>query len=333
MTRPSPPSPSPSSAAASNRPSPSPTPRKPPAAATDKTGLDPRVREFLAYCKVECGFAPATILAYAADLRALTAFRDDHGLADWAGFSLEHVTAHLRLLEDRPLAESSLARHVATIRVFFKYLHTAGHAAHDPAELLSQPVTWKRLPDVMAAEQVERLLHAPAPEDPLRLRDLALIELLYGGGLRASEAADLNTGSIHFTLGVVRVLGKGNKERIVPLGRPALAAARAYLDELRPDLLRPELPTDRLLLSRTGRPLERVAVWQIIKRHAKAAGVPATHPHTLRHSFATHLLAGGADLRVVQELLGHSNIQTTQIYTHVDRSRLKQVIERHHPRP
>ena len=307
--------------------------------------VDPLVREFLSYCKIECGFADATILAYAADLRALDAFRrgdsDRPGAApesprasrDWHALTAGDLTAHLRELETSGLAESSLARHVATMRVFFKYLLTVGRLPVDPAEEMSRPVTWQRLPDVMASGQVEKLLAAPAVDDALRLRDVALIELLYGGGLRASEAAGLTTASVHDSLGVVRIVGKGNKERIVPLGRPALRAVREYVSDLRPELARPELPTDRLLLSRTGRPLERVAVWQIIKRHAKQAGVPAAHPHTLRHSFATHLLAGGADLRVVQELLGHSNIQTTQIYTHVDRSRLTEVIQKHHPRP
>lgn len=291
------------------------------------------MREFLAYCKIECGFADATILAYAADLRDLDEYRRGDASAAWDAVDADLLAAHLRSLEDRGLAESSLARHVATMRVFFKYLVSVGKLATDPAEQFTQPVTWRRLPSVAASQQIQRMLEAPRPDDPLRLRDVALIEVLYGGGLRATEAATLTTASIHFQLGVVRVLGKGSKERIVPLGRPALAAADAYLGELRPELLRPDKPTDALLLSRTGRPLERVAVWQIVKRHARAAGVPAVHPHTLRHSFATHLLAGGADLRVVQELLGHSNIQTTQIYTHVDRTRLSRVIKQHHPRP
>ena len=303
-------------------------PRRDPA-----TTLDPAVRAFLAYCKIECGFANATILAYAADLRDLDAFRVEQSVGDWGRFTHDHLTAHLRGLEQRGLAEASLARHVATLRVFFRYHASIGTLAADPAELLSQPGTWRRLPDVMSRGEIDRLLAAPRDDDPLRLRDLALIEVLYGGGLRASEAATLGVDSIHADLGVARVLGKGDKERIVPLGRPALEAVARYAAELRPGLLREDRPTDRLLLSRTGRPLERVAIWQIVKKHARAAGVPAVHPHTLRHSFATHLLAGGADLRVVQELLGHSNIQTTQVYTHVDRSRLQEVIAKHHPRP
>ena len=157
--------------------------------------------------------------------------------------------------------------------------------------------------------------------------------MLYAGGLRASELADLDIGAVELRLGTVRVLGKGNKERIVPLGRPALQAVARYLRDQRPSLAREDQVSRRLFLSRTGQPITRVVVWQIVKRHARRAGLRDVHPHTLRHSFATHLLAGGADLRVVQELLGHSNIRTTQVYTHVDRTRLKEVLQRFHPRP
>jgi len=294
--------------------------------------LDPLVREFLIYCKVECGFAAATILAYASDLTTFSAWRQAKQ-TPWASLTHDDLLAHMRYLEDKGLAESSLSRHVATMRVFFRYVAAQGHIPSDPAELLSQPSTWHQLPGVMSLEQIRDLLRAPNPADALYLRDIALIEVLYSSGLRATEAAELTTGSIHVLLGITRIVGKGNKERIVPIGRPAIASVEAYQTQLRPQLIRDEHPTDRLFLSRTGRPLERVAVWQIIKRHAKRAGVPAVHPHTLRHSFATHLLAGGADLRAVQDMLGHSNIATTQIYTHVDRSRLKQVIANHHPRP
>jgi integrase/recombinase XerD len=176
------------------------------------------------------------------------------------------------------------------------------------------------------------LLAAPQPEQPLYNRDVAILELLYGAGLRASELASLTQDRLRFDLGVVGVTGKGQKDRLVPVGKPAMAAIEHYLDELRPSLAKAEKPTDAVFLSRTGAAIDRVVVWQIVNRHAKAAGLSHVHPHMLRHSFATDLLAGGADLRVVQELLGHSNVQTTQIYTHVDRSRLKQVIQKHHPR-
>ena len=202
----------------------------------------------------------------------------------------------------------------------------------NPAKLLSQPRGWQNLPGVLGPAEVERLLSAPQPDDTMYLRDLVLLELLYASGLRASELADLNQDSVYESLAVVRVLGKGGRERIVPAGRPALRAIRDYQEGLRPALIRAKRPTNRLLLSRTGGPITRVVVWQVVGKHARRAGLHHVHPHKLRHSFATHLLAGGADLRVVQELLGHANIKTTQIYTHVDASRLKEVIQQCHPR-
>jgi len=292
------------------------------------------VHDFLAYCRIECGFADATLAAYAADLRDLQQWMESKNLRDWSALSLERIAEHLRHLDvDRKLATSSISRHVATIRVFGRFIHSQGFAKSDPAELLMQPSNWQTIPGVMGQEQVKKLLEAPQPNDLLYLRDVAMLELLYAGGLRASEVADLTTLSIHFDLGVARVIGKGNKERIVPIGKPALAATKKYLDELRPKLVRAEKPTYKLLLSRTGQPITRIVVWQIVLKHARRAGLRDVHPHTLRHSFATHLLAGGADLRVVQELLGHSNIKTTQIYTHVDAGRLKQVVAKFHPRP
>ena len=196
---------------------------------------------------------------------------------------------------------------------------------------VSQPSRWKKLPNVLGREEMQKLLASPDADSALDLRDVALLELLYAGGLRASEAAVLDVSGVHRELQIVRVMGKGSKERIIPIGGPALRALERYLDDLRPDLVKE--PTDKVFLSRTGQPITRVVVWQIVKRHAEKAGLDDVHPHTLRHSFATHLLAGGADLRVVQERLGHSNIATTEVYTHVDRSRLKEVLARFHPRP
>ena len=245
---------------------------------------------------------------------------------------LATIGEHLRWLDERKLALSSIARHVATIRVFGRHLESSGQVAKDPAQLLSQPSVWQHLPDVLTTGQMQKLLDGPRPTDLLYLRDVALLELLYAGGLRASEIATLDEDRLYDDLGVARVLGKGRKERIVPIGRPAMDAVIRYGDELRPKLVREDAATERLFLSRTGRPITRIVVWQIVARHAQRSGLRHVHPHTLRHSFATHLLAGGADLRVVQELLGHANIRTTQIYTHVDQSKLKQVIEKYHPR-
>ena len=291
------------------------------------------MRDFLTYTRVECGFSPATLAAYAADLRDLWVWMVEHGRHSWDDLNPDAITNHLKWLEARGLAVSSIARHVATIRVFSRFLKANDLTETDPAEQLTQPVTWQRLPNVLSEEQVQRLLRAPDPESQLYQRDVAMLELLYAGGLRASEIAELRIDGVHLDLGVLRVLGKGAKERIVPVGGPALRAVRGYLDCLRDDLVRDESPCENVFLSRNGQPITRIVVWQIVKRQAERAGLHDVHPHTLRHSFATHLLAGGADLRVVQELLGHSNIATTQVYTHVDRSRLKEVLDKFHPRP
>ena len=301
-------------------------PRKPSRFATP-------VEQFLTYCRVECGFSPATLSAYAGDLRDLWVFLAQRGVGGWDGLTHDQITSHLEYLAvDRKLEVSSIARHVATIRVFSRFMESNGILDNNPAELLAQPSTWQKVPGVMGDEDVRKLLSAPQPSDGLYLRDIALLEMLYAGGLRASELADMQLGHLHLDLGVVRVLGKGNKERLVPIGRPALRAAQHYIEDLRPDLEKPA-SGNKVFLSRTGQPITRVVVWQVVKRHAKRVGLKDVHPHTLRHSFATHLLAGGADLRVVQELLGHSNIQTTQVYTHVDKGRLKEVVQRFHPRP
>ncbi len=291
------------------------------------------VDAFQAYIRIECGFSPNTISAYLGDLRDLWVWMAGRQKHAWTDLTADLIADHLRSLEEKGLAVATIARHVATLRVFCRFLKARDLHDQDPAEQLTQPQTWQRLPTVLGEQQVNQLLAAPDPDSLLYLRDVALMEMLYAGGLRASEVADLRTTGVHVDLGVVRVIGKGNKERVVPLGQPAFRALQSYHDELREDLLRDEHPTDRVFLSRTGQPITRIVVWQIIKRHAQQAGLAHVHPHTFRHSFATHLLAGGADLRVVQELLGHSNIATTQLYTHVDRSRLKEVVNKFHPRP
>jgi len=300
--------------------------------ASDSSKLATPIREFLAYCRIECGFADLTLSAYGADLRELQAWMETQSLADWSRLNITVIADHLRYLDARGLATSSIARHVATIRVFGRFLESTGVTTADPSELLTQPSTWRTIPGVLTRDQMQKLLGAPQPGERLYLRDVAMLELLYAGGMRASEIADLIIPQIHLDLGVARIIGKGNKERIVPIGKPAIKATQQYLTELRPRLFRAERPTDHLLLSRSGAPITRIVVWQVVTKQARRAGLRDVHPHTLRHSFATHLLAGGADLRVVQEMLGHSNIKTTQIYTHVDATRLKTVIKQFHPR-
>ncbi len=291
------------------------------------------VREFLSYCRIECGFAPATLSAYAADLRDLWQWMVQKGFTQWDMLNHDRIADHLKSLSDNGLSTRSIARHVASIRVYTRFLFTHEHVLTDAGELLSQPAIGRPLPDYLNREKMETLLTAPQKGDALYQRDIAILELLYAGGLRATEMADLEIDSIQSELQVARVMGKGSKERIVPLGNPAMKATQVYLDELRPHLVRPDRLSNRLLLSRTGNPITRIVVWQIVTKYAQRVGLTNVHPHTLRHTFATHLLAGGADLRVVQELLGHASIRTTQIYTHVDASKLKSVIHQFHPRP
>ena len=230
---------------------------------------------------------------------------------------------------------SSIARHLASIRMLFRFMTSRGRIADDPARLLERPITWKKVPGVLTPGAMRRLVESPTPETgPLWLRDRAMLELLYAAGLRASEACTLKVNDFHPALGSVSVIGKGSKHRVVPIGEPAIEWTQRYLDELRPQLARHEDRRDahRLLLSASGKPLERTGLWRIIRRLAGKAGLSDVHPHTLRHSFATHLVGGGAVLRVVQELLGHADIATTQIYTHVDRTQLREVVRLCHPR-
>jgi integrase/recombinase XerD len=300
-------------------------------------GFAKPVREFLRYLRVEAALASATLEAYGRDLDDMVADLLREGVTDPGAVEPEHLATHLRELHrKRDLQPSSIARHLATLRVFFRFLAVHKRIERDPARLLETPVRWKRLPGVLSPKRMRQLLETPSPETSrLWLRDRALLEAMYASGLRASEASGLGVRDFNTTLGILAVTGKGGRQRIVPIALPAQEWIERYQAELRPTLTRWEDGRDRerLFLSNTGRPLERVAVWQIVKRNAQLAGLGKVHPHTLRHSFATHLLAGGADLRAVQEMLGHASIVTTQIYTHVDRSRLREVVRAHHPRP
>lgn len=307
----------------------------------------PVCKDFLAFIRVECGLAPNTLAAYNRDLRDLFVELHASGVGSVDAITPRDLSKHIQSLKtERGLAAPSIVRHLATIRVFFRYLRGAGKIETDPTEWLERPSQWQRLPGMLSAANLRALLAAPElsaalsaaePRDerqlPLWMRDKAILEFMYGCGLRASEVGTLEVDAIKPTLRAALITGKGNKQRLVPFGKPALGALERYQQKCRPLLLRPDArDAGKLFLSRTGRPLERVAIWQIIKRYAMLAGLRDVHPHLLRHSFATHLLHGGADLRVVQELLGHSNIATTQIYTRVDHPRLKEVHRKFHPR-
>ena len=287
---------------------------------------------------MELGLSPNTVEAYSRDLRDFSAFclsiNSSLTSADTTTLSsyLQHAQA------DKKLATSSILRHVASLKMFFRFATARGFASENPTDLLETPHDWKKLPDVLSRDQINTLIAAVPPDHRLALRDRAILELFYACGLRASELAELHLEDLHIDLGVIRVLGKGRKERIVPIGGPAIRALHDYLQQLRPQLIavkttRSKAAANRIFLTRSGGPVTRIVLWQLVQKLARQAGMRSIHPHTLRHTFATHLLSGGADLRVVQELLGHSNVVTTQIYTHVDADRLKQVHRKHHPRP
>ncbi|UCE59156.1 MAG: site-specific tyrosine recombinase XerD [Phycisphaerales bacterium] len=292
----------------------------------------PVVKRFLDYLFIECGLAGETVTAYKRDLQE---FWDYLVAADVepSEISVEDIHGHLIQLQQRGLSVSSIARHFASMKVFLRHLFSERILRRDVASFLESPKRWRTIPNALHYKQVQALLAAPVPADDFYLRDRALLELLYATGMRVSEAVDLSTKQVNLRLGYLRCIGKGRKERIIPVGRFAIDALGEYLEELRPRLLGRRHST-ALFLSRTGRPLDRTNMWRVVRKHARAAGIETPlSPHTLRHCFATHLLAGGADLRILQELLGHADVTTTQVYTHVDETQLKLVHSKYHPRP
>lgn len=293
---------------------------------------DPLVKRFLDYLFLECGLAGSTVTAYQRDLGEFWNHLTARGV-EACELTMEDVQLYLIRLQERGLAVASIARQLATIKVFLRYLYAERVLRRDLASLIESPRRWRFIPEVVGYPGVEALLQAPDRKDEFYLRDRALLELLYATGMRVSEVVDLTVDRINLKLGYVRCFGKGRKERVVPVGRPAIEAVSRYADVLRPRLAG-ERHTDALFLSRTGRPLDRTNIWRLVRKYAETAGIDQRlSPHTLRHCFATHLLAGGADLRIVQELLGHADIVTTQVYTHVDEAQLKQVHRKFHPRP
>ncbi len=299
--------------------------------------MDPRDRSaitgFLTYVEMELGLSNNTLLAYRGDMADIATFcvRAKKPILQ-ADTNL--IGGYLRYLQsERKMQIASILRHAAAMKMFFRFAKARGFCGVDPTELLDTPHKWKKLPEVLGRAQMNALLIAVDPNHRLALRDQAIVELFYACGLRASELADLTTSNLHMDLGAIRVVGKGQKERIIPIGKPAQNAIKKYLAELRPQLIAVKgIERPQVFVSRSGQPINRIVLWQRLSRISKQAGLRRIHPHTLRHTFATHLLSGGADLRIVQELLGHSNVVTTQIYTHVDADRLKAVHQKFHPR-
>lgn len=293
-----------------------------------------RLDPFQDFLLLEGGASPRTADAYRRDLTRFAVYARGKGAESVELVGTATLRAYVYQLKDLGLAPASIRRNISALRTYFRFLLAEGHVVRDPTERLESPRRGRELPDVLSAPDVARLLETPALDEPLAFRDRAMLELAYGAGLRVGEWITLGVRDVLFDEGLVRVFGKGGKERLVPIGRKALAATAIYLRELRPRL---EGGTGRgeamLFLNGRGSPLTRMGAWKILRRHVERAGI-TTHvtPHTLRHSFATHLLEGGADLRAVQEMLGHADISTTQIYTHVDREYLRAVHQQFHPR-
>lgn len=287
------------------------------------------VEGFADHLALEVGSSRHTVEAYLRDIRRFVQFTD---AADPAAVTPRLVRDFVYHLKDLGLATSSIRRQISAIRTYYRFLVGEGHVSADPSERIETPKGWQTLPEVLSVSEAEALLAAPHPDEALAWRDRALLEIGYGTGARVSEFVNLGVHDVAFDEGLVRLFGKGGKERLVPIGRRALGAVALYLREIRPGLDR-GFGAGRLLLNARGRPLSRVGAWGIIKRAAERAGLAKrVTPHTLRHSFATHLLEGGADLRAVQEMLGHADLATTQIYTHVDREYLRSVHKTFHPR-
>jgi len=293
--------------------------------------LDRAIDDYLDHLATERGLARKTVEAYARDLGGFTRFLVERKVQRVPAIGAAEVRMHLGRLSERGLTARSQARALAAVRGFLRFCVQRGMLPDDPSRTLRIRRPPNRLPRALATSEVGALLAGPADAEPRGLRDRALLELLYACGLRVSEAVGLRGAQVNLEAGFVVVLGKGGKERVVPLGRPARAALEAYLTRERPGLLGGR-PSPFVFVGRRGRALTRQAAWKLVRRHALAAGLRRVSPHTLRHTFATHLLGGGADLRVVQTLLGHADIGTTQIYTHVAPERLREVHRRHHPR-
>lgn len=299
------------------------------------TTFQGRMRSFLHFCRNEKGLAKNTLDAYRRDLSHLGVFL---GPTDFSQISLEILRLYLDRLRTEGLSNRSIARQITTLRTFFAFLADEGIVPSNPAELLTAPKIGTSLPKYLDIGSVDELLKTPDETDNTGLRDQAMLHLLYATGMRVSELINLRIADLDDLAGVVRVTGKGNKQRLIPVGRQALVAVDRYRTQQRPSILKGRV-SPYLFVTARGSAMTRQGFWKLLRSHGKAAGIVSEFgrkgtlsPHVLRHTFATHLLEGGADLRSVQSMLGHSDIGTTQIYTHVMRSRLRQTVDEHHPR-
>ncbi len=295
--------------------------------------LGRQAKSFLDYLTVEVGLSDNTILAYGRDLKSFLTYCKSNEIAQLQQVEPTIIRDYMRILTQSQMGEGSVKRALVAIRMFLRFAKLTGLIEDDFTGVLESPKIWQRLPIVCSKQQVVDLLNAPDPGEQFYLRDKAMLELLYATGMRAGELAGLKSSDLNLDIGYLRCLGKGSRERVIPIGKVAIAATAEYLKSLRPRLEGP-FSDNFLLLSRTGRPMSRIEIWRLVKKYAFRAGMPRNlTAHTLRHCFATHLLRGGADLRSVQEMLGHVDIATTQIYTHVDQERLREIHKKFHPRP
>ena len=288
---------------------------------------------FLSYLSVERALSKNTLLSYGRDLKKYIAYLQELGIKSLSQTTRKEISDFMFKLKDEGLSSVSIARNLAAIKVFCRFLVRERIMQDDPSALVDSPKLWKRIPDSLSEREVNSLLSAVDVSRIQGVRDRAILELMYATGLRVSEAVNLKIQDVNLEVGFLRCLGKGSKERIVPLGKEAISAVNKYLLEARPKLARP-FSENTLFLSRLGKRISRQSFWKLVKAYSSKAGIQkAIRPHSLRHSFATHLLERGADLRSVQEMLGHADISTTQIYTHVDKNRLKMIHKKFHPRP
>ena len=293
------------------------------------------LKYFIEHLKVERGLSRNTLLAYRNDLCSLGDFLMDKGILQWDQAGRDDLLDFLDSKRQEQMEESSIARHLAAMKMFYRYMYAEKLSAVDPTAAMDSPRLWRILPEMLSIEETSRLLRAYSDrsDDPLTLRNRTIIELMYASGLRVSETADLKLADIDFESGMLRITGKGSKERVVPTASRVLTLIRRYISVSRSELTARVPLAPYLFVSRNGRRLNRERIWAIIKEAALNAGIDKEiHPHTLRHSFATHLLENGADLRAIQEMLGHSDISTTELYTHVNKNRLLTIHRQFHPR-
>ncbi|MFA5200569.1 MAG: site-specific tyrosine recombinase XerD [Candidatus Omnitrophota bacterium] len=291
------------------------------------------IDSFLDYLSVERGLSRNTTISYRQDLNIYFDFLNQRGIAALSRVGKDDIVEFMIFEKNKGISPSSISRRLAAIRMFHRFLSRERVLKNDPTILIDSPKLWKKVPDTLSLNEVEALINQPNSSDRQGARDKAILETLYATGMRVSESTDLKTNNVNLNIGFLRCIGKGNKERIIPLGKKAIKSISRYLEFSRPHFLKNKT-SEHLFISRSGAKLSRQSVWKLIKRYALEAKIKKPiKVHTLRHSFATHLLERGADLRSVQEMLGHSNISTTQIYTHIDKDRLKTVHKMFHPRP